>query len=155
MPNVKGNPEHHDPGYGIRVMTKMDFKVLLPTKVLIHEQALKINAEGANGAFCLLPRHVDFVSEIVPGILSMEKESNGKVEEVFMAVDSGVLVKRGSEVMVSSRNAVIGPELGVLLQTVRNKFGSLDDKEKKTRTAMANLEANFVRRFIELREHGS
>lgn len=135
-------------------MKTMDFKVLLPTKVLLHEPVTKINAEGTNGAFCLLPRHIDFVSEIVPGILSMEKEEDGRKKEIFMAVDHGILVKCANEVMVSSRNALIGPDLGDLLKTVREKFGLMDEKEKSTRTAMANLEANFVRRFIEIKEYG-
>ena len=136
-------------------MKTMNLKVLLPVKILLRENVTKIKAEGANGAFCLLPRHVDFVSEIVPGLLSFETQKDGKKQEVFMAVDRGILVKCGKEVTVSSRNAVIGPDLGTLRNTVQDKFGSMDDKEKSTRTAIANLEADFVRRFIEIRNHGN
>ncbi|HBE49542.1 MAG TPA: F0F1 ATP synthase subunit epsilon, partial [Cyanobacteria bacterium UBA11369] len=47
----------------------MKLKVLLPTKILLEEEVSKITAEAANGSFCLLPRHIDFVTALVPGIL--------------------------------------------------------------------------------------
>ena len=53
----------------------MKLMVLLPTEVLIDEEARKITAEAQNGSFCLLPRHIDFVTALVPGILSFEDAS--------------------------------------------------------------------------------
>jgi F-type H+-transporting ATPase subunit epsilon len=47
----------------------MRLRVLLPTDVLVDREAAKVIAEAANGSFCLLPRHVDFVAALVPGIL--------------------------------------------------------------------------------------
>ncbi len=45
----------------------MKLKVLLPTEIFINEEVEKVVAEADNGYFCLLPRHVDFVSALVPG----------------------------------------------------------------------------------------
>jgi len=45
----------------------MQLKVLLPTQVLVDEPVSKVVAEGEDGSFCLLPRHVDFTSALVPG----------------------------------------------------------------------------------------
>ena len=47
----------------------MRLRVLLPTELLLDEQAEKIVTEAENGSFCMLPRHVDFVAALVPGIL--------------------------------------------------------------------------------------
>ena len=47
----------------------MKLKVLLPTEIFINEEVEKVVAEADNGYFCLLPRHVDFVSALVPGLL--------------------------------------------------------------------------------------
>ena len=125
----------------------MKFKVLLPTTILLDEEVTKVIAEAENGSFCLLPRHIDFVTALVPGILSF-KSAHG--EEEFLAVDEGILVKCGEDVLVSTRYAIRSTDLEVLQQTVEKQFLLLDDREKKTRSALAKLEANIVRRFVEL-----
>jgi len=131
----------------------MNLKVLLPTEVLVDEAVRKVTAEAANGSFCLLPRHIDFVAALVPGLLSFETDEE-EVREVFLAVAEGVLVKSGEEVLVSVRDAVRGGELGELRRIVEEKFKVLDDKEKTARTAMARIEAGFVRRFLEVQKRG-
>ncbi len=125
-------------------------KILLPSKVFLEEAVKKVVAEAQNGSFCLLPRHVDFVAALVPGILTY---TDAEDREVFLAVDEGVLVKCGLEVLVSIRNAVRGPNLGQLRKTAHEEFARMDDREKLARTAAARLEASLVRRFVEL-EHG-
>lgn len=92
------------------------------------------------------------MAALVPGLLSFETDEEG--EEVFLAVAEGVLVKSGQDVVVSVRNAVRGGELGELRRIVEKKFKVLDDKEKTARTAMARIEAGFVRRFLEVRKRG-
>lgn len=124
----------------------MKLKVLLPTEILVDEEVRKVIAEATNGSFCLLPRHIDFVAALVPGLLSFDDASG---EEVFLAVDRGTLVKCGDEVLVSTRRAVRGGSLEALHATVENEFRVLDDRERKARTASARLEAGLVRRFIE------
>ena len=125
----------------------MRLKVLLPTHVLIDETISKITAEAIDGAFCLLPRHIDFLTALVPGILSFEVV---KGRERYLAHDEGILLKRGPEVLVSTRHAVEGKDLGVLGQIIEDQFLVLDDREKKARAATVKLEADLVRRFIEL-----
>lgn len=123
--------------------------MLLPTEVLMDEEVNKVIAEAENGSFCLLNRHIDFVSSLAPGLLSYES-AEGQIE--FIAVDEGILVKCGSEVFVSTRNAVRGVNLGELKETVKKSFGTLDERQRITRSAVAKLEAAFVKRFIELGE---
>lgn len=125
----------------------MLLKVLLPKKILVEEQVRKVVAEGQDGAFCLLPRHVDFVSALVPGLLEYETAVG---EEFYLAVDEGILVKCGAEVLVSTRNAAQGADLGQLQALIREQFAELDEREKQTRSALAKIEADFVRRFMEL-----
>ncbi len=129
----------------------MKLKILLPTEIMVDEEVTKVTAEAGNGSFCLLPRHIDFVAALVPGLLSFVKAGN-EVEE-FLAVDEGILVKCGPEVLISTRKAVRGPELGQLRETVEKTFKVLTDQEKRARSALANLEANFIRRFLKLEEH--
>ncbi|KST69874.1 F0F1 ATP synthase subunit epsilon [Mastigocoleus testarum] len=125
----------------------MKLKVLLPTEILIEEVVSKITAEAENDSFCLLANHVDFVAGLVPGLLFFELE-DGK--EVFLAIDEGILVKCGSQVLVSVRNAIKGNDLETLKNTIAQEFRSLDEREKMTRSALAKLEASFVRGFLEV-----
>lgn len=127
----------------------MHLKVLLPTQVLVDEAVARVVAEAENGAFGLLPRHIDFVAALVPGVLIYE---TGNGEECYLGVDEGVLVKCAGEVLVSTRNAIPGDDLQTLRQTVRERYLELDEHEKSARSALARLEAGVVRRFIELRE---
>lgn len=125
----------------------MTLKILLPERVVLVETVDKVVAEGPEGSFGLLPRHIDFVSPLVPGILSYTQDD----EEAFLAVDEGVLVKCGSDVLVSVRDAVIGPDLESLHATVRDRFTERREQEKAMHSALAKLESEVVRRFMELR----
>ena len=126
----------------------MHLKVLLPTQVLVDEPVAKVTAEAEDGGFCLLPRHVDFAAALVPGLLAFEPTAGG---EQFLAIDEGTLVKCGEEVLVSTRRAVRGADLGELQRMVDEQFSVLDEREKAARTASAKLEADLVRRFMELK----
>ncbi|HVN71368.1 MAG TPA: F0F1 ATP synthase subunit epsilon [Desulfomonilia bacterium] len=129
----------------------MNCKILLPAEVFYNKEVAKVVAEAGNGSFCLLPQHIDFVAALVPGLLRMVGVDN---KEEFYAVDEGILIKKGNEVMVSTRNVLKIPDLGQLKQVVDEQFKTLDDKEKAARTAAARLEADLVRRFMELRKYG-
>ena len=124
----------------------MNLKVLLPSEVFLDCQVQKIVAEAPNGHFCLLPRHVDFVAALVPGLLTFVDADGG---EQFLAIDEGVLVKCGDIVRVSTRQAVRGGDLGQLQQVVEQQFELLDERERMARSASARLEAGLVRRFME------
>lgn len=127
----------------------MRLKVLLPTEVLVDEEVTKVVAEAQNGSFGILPKHIDFVAALVPGIL-LYVDADGR--EWFVATDHGTLVKLRGEVLVSTRNAVAGEDLGTLRDVVERRYLEVDDHERSARSALARLEAGVVRRFIELQE---
>ena len=127
----------------------MNLKVLLPRQVLVDEKVSKVIADGEDGSFCLLPRHIDFVAALAPGLLSFV---NGNEQEEFLALDEAVLVKCGPLVTISARDGVRGRDLGKLKVLVEKRFRNLDEQEEKSRAALAKLEAGFIRRFLEL-EH--
>ena len=129
----------------------MNCKILLPSEVFLNKEVAKVVAEADNGRFCLLPQHIDFVASLVPGVLIIVGTDG---QEEFYAIDQGVLTKMGANVMVSTRDALRIPDLGQLKGIVEERFKTLDDKEKAARTAAARLEADLVRRFMELRKYG-
>lgn len=127
----------------------MHLRVWLPERVLVDEPSDKVVAEAVNGSFGVLPRHIDFVAALVPGILSFW-DADGR--ERFVAVDEGVLVKAGRDLLVSVRDAVVGKDLESLRETVQEQFIELDEHARAARSALARLEAGVVRSFIELRQ---
>lgn len=124
----------------------MNLKILLPTEILLDQTVEKVSAEAENGSFVLLPNHIDFVAPLVPGILSFTAGGGG---ETFVAVDEGTLVKCGDEVLVSVRQGVRGTDLDSLEDTVEGEFRQLGDRERQARSAVAKLEAGFIRGFVE------
>jgi F-type H+-transporting ATPase subunit epsilon len=126
-------------------LTLMHLKVLLPFQVFAEKTGvLRIIAETREGSFGLLPHRLDCVAALVPGILIYQAESGG---EVLVAVDEGVLVKTGADVLVSVRRAIGGTDLGQLRAAVEKEFLTLDENEQSVRTAVAKLETGFLRRF--------
>jgi F-type H+-transporting ATPase subunit epsilon len=122
-------------------------RVLLPDQILVDEEVQKVTAEAENGSFTLLPRHVDFVAALVPGIFSFVK-SDG--QEEFLAIDEGVLVKCARDVRVSVKSAILGQELGELKGLIRDRFRNISEHEQKARDTLNKLEVDLIRRLMEL-----
>ncbi|WP_299872886.1 F0F1 ATP synthase subunit epsilon [uncultured Cocleimonas sp.] len=125
----------------------MTLKLLLPTKVLLDVPVTKVIAEAQNGSFCLLPKHIDFVAALVPGILTFTQADG---QEQYVAVDIGTLIKHGRNVLVSVVNAVRGDDLNKLHELVKEHFIHLDEQQRMTRSALARLEAGVMRNLIQL-----
>jgi F-type H+-transporting ATPase subunit epsilon len=124
---------------------RMNLKILLPFKIFAEKTGvLRIVAGTHEGSFGLLPHRLDCAAALVPGILVFETEAEG---EVYMAVDEGVLVKTGDDVLVSVRNAIGGMDLDKLHEAVEREFWNLDEQEKSVRSVLAKLESGFIRRF--------
>ena len=82
----------------------MKLKVLVPDRVLVDREVSRITAWSNDGSFCLLPRHIDYVSALSPGLFSFEVDDE---YAEFLAIDEGVLVKQGFE----GRDDLIGGSL--------------------------------------------
>jgi len=132
-------------------LQKMKLKVWLPTEVLLDEDVSRIKAEADNGWFGLLPRHVDFVTALVPGVMTFEP--CGKAEE-YLAVDQGILVKCGRNVSVSTRNAIRGTNLAELTKAAERQFLERAERERGARALEAKLEADLVRGLLEAEKYG-
>ena len=125
--------------------TFMNLKVLLPFQIFAEKTGVvRIVAETYEGSFGLLPRRLDCVAVHAPGVLTFETEAEG---EMYIAVDEGVMIKIGSDVLVSVRNAIGGMDLGKLREAVEQEFLNLNEQEKSVRSVLAKLEVGFIHRF--------
>ena len=130
MPGRNLNPSSNMPA------ALMNLKVLLPFQVFAEKTGVsRIVAETREGSFGLLPHRLDCVAALAPGILTYETEADG---EVFVAVDEGVLVKTGPDVLVSVRRALGGTDLGQLREAVER--GVSDPGRARAKRALGDGE---------------
>ncbi len=128
----------------------MNLKILLPYKVFSETgNVKKITVETSDGSYGLLPHRLDFAAALVPGILSYEASADGLQ---YVAVDEGVIVKAGADVIVSVRNAIGGTNLGKLHTSVDKEFANRGKTEKNVRSVMAKMEAGLMQNLIKLHE---
>lgn len=123
----------------------MNIKILLPFQIFAEKTGvLRIVAETYAGSFGILPHRLDCVAALSPGILTYETQAEG---ELYVAIDQGVLVKAGQNVLISVRRALAGNDLSQLRHAVEQEFLALNEQEKSVRVVMAKLETGFLHRF--------
>jgi F-type H+-transporting ATPase subunit epsilon len=126
----------------------MHLKVLLPFGVFAeHDDVARIVVETRAGSCGLLPRRLDCVAALVPGILIYQCQAQ---PEAYVAVDEGVLVKTGQEVLISVRRAMGGTELSQLRAAMAREFLELDAQERGLRSSLAKIESGLISRLVAL-----
>ncbi|MGD0963882.1 MAG: F0F1 ATP synthase subunit epsilon [Candidatus Acidiferrales bacterium] len=129
----------------------MNLKILLPFEIFADKADVSsIIVETPEGSFGILPHRLDCVAALGPGILTYETKETGTV---YIALDEGVFVKVGADVLVSVRRAIGGTDLSKLHEAVKREFLTLDEGERNVRTAVTKMESAFIGRFAEF-QHG-
>lgn len=127
--------------------THMHLKILLPFEIFAEKTDVsRIVAETSKGSFGFLPHRLDCVASLVPGILIFETKAEG---EEYIAINEGVMIKTGLDMLISVRNAIAGKDLGRLRQAVEQEFLSVNEQEQNVRSALTKLESGFIRRLAE------
>ncbi len=125
----------------------MQLKILTPAKVFCSlDRVARIVAESRSGSFGILPHRLDCVAALTAGVLTYAADEG---KDIYVAVDEGVLVKVGSQVLISVRRAMGGVDLGQLRKAIDRDFLTQDAQEKTVRKAVAKLESSLIRRFAE------
>ncbi|MDP9011506.1 MAG: F0F1 ATP synthase subunit epsilon [Pseudomonadota bacterium] len=126
----------------------MNLTILLPYEIFAQQSdVLRIAVRTGAGSFGLLPRRLDCVAGLVPGILVYQSHST----TTYVAVDQGVMVKAGPDVLVSVRRAIAGTNLRDLQGTVQHRFSQIDESERDLRSAIAKMEAALIGQFAKYR----
>lgn len=124
----------------------MDLDVILPDRTTTYSDVDSVSAPGAEGYFQLYPKHVDYTSTLKAGIMTLRKDG----EEIYFAVNNGVLVKKADKIFVACHQAIQGESLEKLSETVETTFLVAQEKEKSTNEILAKMEIETLKRFYEL-----
>ena len=128
----------------------MNLKILLPFRIFIEiNNVSSITIETSEGSYGMLPNRLDCVAALVPGIFTYESDSEGPK---YVAVDEGIMIKAGAQVLVSVRNAVGGADLGKLGEKIKEDSNKRDESKIKTRSVMDKLEGGFIYSFDKFRK---
>ena len=123
----------------------MRLRILLPEQIFVDQAAVATIAfETHGGSFGLLPHRRDCVAAIVPGLFFYQPA--GK-PEITVALDEGVLVKAGDQVLVSVRRAMAGGDIAQLQHRIAADFLTLTNLQQDQRRASAELETGFLKHF--------
>lgn len=125
----------------------LELSVLMPTRVVLKIPAQQVAVETSGGSRGFLPNHIDFVAALATGIVSYV-DLDGATG--FAAVDGGVLVKKGPQLLIATPDAVHAQTVSDLEQFIRERSYRQQENERVGRGAMARLEVALVRRLMEL-----
>ncbi|QOW11813.1 F0F1 ATP synthase subunit epsilon [Kaistella flava (ex Peng et al. 2021)] len=127
----------------------MNLKIFLPYKIFADvEDVSSVVVETSAGSYGFLPQRLDCVAALVPGILTYKIQNE---KEMYVAVDEGVMVKAGADVLVSVRNAFGGTDLGKLGELVKSEFKNQNEAEFEVKSVVAKLEVGFIYSFDKFR----
>jgi len=126
----------------------MKVRILSPLGRVLEEDVEKISFESLSGSRTLLPNHIDVVSAMPPNIMSLLTTEH---KEIYLACTQGVLVKQGPLVLISAHKAVIGDDLDNLANLIKTEFAQDEDNRRQVNTAIARLEAQLSRGFMNLK----
>ncbi|MCA1796373.1 MAG: F0F1 ATP synthase subunit epsilon [Geobacteraceae bacterium] len=126
----------------------LELQVVLPSRIFTRvEDITHMSIDTPTGSVGFLPRRLDCVCPVIPGILAYRR--HGNTEEEYIAVDTGVLIKTGHKISVSVHHAVASSSLPELEEIIHAEFEQLDEQEKLVRSISAGIETKLIRRFVE------
>lgn len=133
----------------------MRLRVVTPLCVVVEEDEIgSICAEDESGSFGILRGHADFLTALALSVVSW-KDSAGAWHHC--AVRAGMLsVSAGNEVLVTSREAILGDDLETLDQTVLARFHADEETERVEQAESTRLHLAAIRQIMQhLRKPGT
>lgn len=125
----------------------MHMKIVLPFEILLEKEGVaRITVETSKGSAGILPLRLDCVMFLVPGILTYQCHGN---EEQYVAIDEGLLIKKGQNVSISVRQGIAQADLGTIRKTIEERLKAREKKEQHMRKTLSQLESSLVKQCIQ------
>lgn len=124
----------------------MKLVITTPTSVLVEfDDVAHVRAEDDTGAFGILTGHADFMSALVPSVISW-RFTDGR--EGHCAVRGGIFtVTEGRRIAVATREGVIGDDLDTLADKVVRQYRRSGREEEQAKAGSAKLHLSAIRQI--------
>lgn len=121
--------------------------ITTPTSIVTDQNnVVSLRAEDESGSFGILEGHADFLTALTISVVSW-KHADGR--HGYCAVRYGVLaVKQGREIVIATREAVLGDEPEKLESVVLAGFRAAAEEEVAARVASMQLHMKAIRQII-------
>jgi len=128
----------------------MRLRITDPTAILLDTEIASVRAEDASGGFGVLPGHADFLTVLLPSLVSWRTPAGAAG---YCAVDGGVMtVTGGREVAIAAREAHLGDDVTTLEADVRERIRERDERDRIERTAATRLRLQAIRAMVAVLE---
>lgn len=134
----------------------MRLLITTPTAVIIDDpDVTAVRAQDESGGFGILKGHTNFLTVLTISVVSWRRADD---RQRFCAVRRGVFsVSGGSEVTISTREAIPGDDLDHLEQVVLSQFREALEAERTERTGSLQLQMKAIKqivRYLRPEQHG-
>jgi F-type H+-transporting ATPase subunit epsilon len=127
----------------------MRLRVATPLGPVVDEPISALRAEDESGSFGLRPGHEPLVAPLVTGVVVYRTAAD---EERFLAVRRGLLLMRGDEVVIVTRDAVLTDHLADLEEHVVERFIERDEEERTGNTALTKMRIAALRQLVQFED---
>jgi len=125
----------------------MKLTIVTPLAVAVAEEGIQtFSAEDASGRFGILSGHADFLTALA---ISVASWAGADGRRRHAAVRGGVLaVTGGSDIWLSTREAVVGDDLATLSDSVLARFRSDQDAARAEHIDATRLQLAAIRQIV-------
>jgi F-type H+-transporting ATPase subunit epsilon len=116
---------------------------------VVDTKAKSVTARGLEGLFGVKPRHIDYISVIVPSVLTYVDEQN---KMHYLAVNEGAFVKVGFNVTISVMGVTEGETIEELQKAVTEAYKEIEEDERDNRVAITKLEYFVFNQLMNFRK---
>ncbi len=128
-------------------MPTMTLTVLLPDRIFArYEGLVNLNVDTPSGSLGILPRRRDFITPLATGLLSYQQQSGAPA---YLALEQGIMIKRGTDVSISTRRAVSGDDIAELEATIRTQDQEQAQWEELLTRMLIKMEGRLIRRLAD------
>lgn len=123
----------------------MNLKIITPLSIIFNEDVDSLCAEDASGSFGILSGHAPFLTSLTISIVSWRKSDT----QQFCAIRGGVIaLTGGTEIVITTREAVVGNDLATLDVDVLARFKADVDEERVEHVETARMQLHAIRCMI-------
>ncbi len=125
----------------------MRLLITSPAAVVVdHDDVVAVRVEDETGSFGILEGHAELLTVLTVSVVSWRR---GGGAQRFCAVRRGVLtVRRGTEVAIATRQALVGDELDHLEEVVLAEFRDAAEAERAARVETTQLHLKAIREIV-------